>query len=185
MTIHDRLKLVIKWLIGTGAGTNQEAIGRLMGYTNKSSFSQILNDKVPIPGDFISRLCALDKNINRVWIEEETGDMILDDSILNMSSNVQNTTLRESESAYYKMYKEKDEENKVLIRENGRLEERLRTLEAKLRQLESQDKEPESPPLSMPGTAEDFIGNSYGDYGEGYPHTKEPTSSKKSSGGKI
>ena len=57
MTIHDRLKLVIKWLIGTGVATNQEAIGRLMGYTNKSSFSQILNDKVPIPGDFISRLC--------------------------------------------------------------------------------------------------------------------------------
>ena len=61
--------------------------------------------------------------------------------------------------------------------------EELAALKAKYNQF--QDKEPESPPLSMPGTAEDFIGNSYGDYGEGYPHTKEPTSLKKSSGGKI
>lgn len=32
-------------------------------------------------------------------------------------------------SAYYQMYKEKDNENKTLIKENGKLEERIRQLE--------------------------------------------------------
>lgn len=76
MTVHDRIKLVVKWLIGTGLANNQEAIGRLMGYSNKSSFSQILNNKVPIPGDFIDRLCALNDNINKVWIQEERDSML-------------------------------------------------------------------------------------------------------------
>lgn len=83
MTIHDRIKLVVKWLIGTGVANNQEAIGRLMGYSNKSSFSQILNNKVPIPSDFTDRLCALNDNINKVWIENEIGDMIV-----NLSTSI-------------------------------------------------------------------------------------------------
>lgn len=173
MTIHDRIKLVIKWLIGIGVAANQEAIGRLMGYTNKSSFSQILNDKVPIPGDFISRLCALNENINSVWIEREVGDMILDNSALKTSPNVQNTTLGESDSVYYKMYKEKDAEV-------GALKEEIGALKLRIRQLESQDKKPE-PPI---GLTDSFTDKSSGDYGEGYlPMKKSP--SKKSSAGKI
>ena len=78
MTVHDRVKLVVKWLIGTGVAKNQESIGRLLGYSNKSSFSQILNNKVPLPNDFIDRLCILNRNINKVWIEEEIGNMIAD-----------------------------------------------------------------------------------------------------------
>ena len=177
MTIHDRLKLVIKWLIGTGVATNQEAIGRLMGYTNKSSFSQILNDKVPIPGDFISRLCMLNKNINLVWIEKEVGDMILDNSASKTSLNMQHTDLGESDSIYYNMYKEKDAEV-------GALKEEIGALKLRIRQLESQDKEPERHP-AMDEVTETFISKPSGDYGEGYSPTKPHTTSKRSSAGKI
>ena len=177
MTIHDRLKLVIKWLIGTGVATNQEAIGRLMGYTNKSSFSQILNDKVPIPGDFINRLCMLNENINLVWIEKEDGDMILDNSASKTSLNMQHTDLGESDSIYYKMYKEKDAEV-------GALKEEIGALKLRIRQLESQDKEPEHYPARDEAT-ETFISKPSGDYGEGYSPTKPHTTSKRSSAGKI
>lgn len=76
MGVHDRIKMVVKWLISIGTANNQEAIGRLMGYSNKSSFSQILNNKVPIPNGFINRLCALNGNINKAWIEKEVGEMV-------------------------------------------------------------------------------------------------------------
>lgn len=75
------------------------------------------------------------------------------------------------------MYKEKDEENKALIRENGRLEERIR-------QLESQDKEPD-PHSIMNEALETFTDKPSGDYGEGYSPMKPRTTSKRSSAGKI
>jgi len=77
MSINERLKKVIKWMVGSGLAPNQEEIGKLLGYKNKSSFSQVLNGKVPLPGDFITRLCAIDKTINRVWIEDGIGQMLL------------------------------------------------------------------------------------------------------------
>lgn len=78
MGILDRIKLAIKWLIGNGVATNQENIGKLLGYNNKSSFSQLLNGRVPIPKDFIDRLSNLHPNINPVWIENGEGNMLKD-----------------------------------------------------------------------------------------------------------
>lgn len=151
MSIHDRIKLVVKWLIGTGVSNNQESIGRLIGYTNKSSFSQILNNKVPIPEGFIDKLCRLNQNINKVWIETERGSMLNSDQA-RLSSAVpttENIPLT-GDSIIYKMYKDllqyaNDERERkdaqlreeraakeALIKENGRLEERLHQLESSL-----------------------------------------------------
>lgn len=47
----------------------------------------------------------------------------------NCNNNI-NTILSSEESIIYKMYKEKDEENKSLLKEIGCLEERIRHLEA-------------------------------------------------------
>jgi hypothetical protein len=47
-----------------------------LGYT-KSSFSQILNGKVPLSEKFVKKLCSLDENINGVWILEGDGEMLL------------------------------------------------------------------------------------------------------------
>lgn len=155
MSIHDRIKLVVKWLIGAGVSNNQENIGRLIGYTNKSSFSQILNNKVPIPEGFIEKLCHLNQNINKVWIETEKGFMLHSDQA-QLSSPTPGTDKGNliDDSIIYRMYKDqlqaaKDEQDRkdmqlreertakeALIKENGRLEERVRTLESKLQEYE-------------------------------------------------
>ena len=52
----------------------------LLGYT-KSSFSQIMNGRVPLSEKFVSKLCQLDQNINEVWILTGEGDMFLSDNL--------------------------------------------------------------------------------------------------------
>lgn len=76
MTVNERIKIAIKWLIGVGKGSTQGDIGRLMGYSNKSAFSQVINGHVDLPGDFINRLCSLDGRLNNVWVECEAGEML-------------------------------------------------------------------------------------------------------------
>jgi repressor LexA len=76
MTDLQRIKIAVKSLISLGVGNNQEEIGRLMGYTNKSSFSQVLNGKVPLPNDFIDKLCKLDNRLVKMWLVNEVGDVL-------------------------------------------------------------------------------------------------------------
>lgn len=76
MTVLERIRIAIKALVSLGVAKNQEEIGRLMGYTNKSSFSQILNGKVPLPNDFIGKLCKLDNRLVKMWIVNEMGNVL-------------------------------------------------------------------------------------------------------------
>lgn len=191
MTIHDRIKLVVKWLIGTGVARNQEAIGRLMGYSNKSSFSQILNDKVSLPNDFIDRLCSLNENINFVWVKEGIGNMITDISMPNSPSSedrlIPDTSLIHSDVIALRLLDKLDEKDNIisekeakieeLLKENGRLKERIKQLESLNMGTQHQSKETE--------VTEAFTKESSGDYGEGSSPMKQPTASKRSSAGKT
>ncbi|MEB3799826.1 helix-turn-helix transcriptional regulator [Flavobacterium columnare] len=76
MTELERIKIAVKALISLGVAKNQEDLGRKMGYTNKSSFSQILNGKVPLPADFIDKLCKQDSRLVRIWIVNEVGNVL-------------------------------------------------------------------------------------------------------------
>lgn len=76
MTDTERIKKAIKWLIGTGIAKNQEGIGVLMGYSNKSAFSQVVNTPNKRPEDFITRLCNLNNNLNKDWLLTEKGSML-------------------------------------------------------------------------------------------------------------
>lgn len=183
MTVHDRIKLVVKWLIGTGVAKNQEAIGRLMGYSNKSSFSQILNDKVSLPNDFIDRLCTLNDNINKVWIKEEKGNMTVDISTPVCTSDEKSSsptnTFNQSDTIALRLMDKLDEKDIIisekeakieeLLKENGRLKERLRQLESQHKDSEHESEENE--------VLKSFISESYGDYGEGSSPTRKPTTS--------
>ncbi|ENA1806938.1 hypothetical protein ABF226_001360 [Flavobacterium psychrophilum] len=77
MTEVERVKLAVKTLISLGVAKNQEEIGKLMGYSNKSSFSQVLNGIVPLPDKFIDKLCRLDKRLRRDWIVNEFGHILI------------------------------------------------------------------------------------------------------------
>lgn len=76
MDTLNRIKLAIQWLIYEGIADNQENIGKLLGYSNKSSFSQVLNGKKTIPESFIKRLCSLHEKLNEHWILTGKGDML-------------------------------------------------------------------------------------------------------------
>lgn len=75
MTKIERLKKLCKWLIYIGYADNDAELATKLGYT-KSSFSQILNEKVPLSDKFIDKLCAVNENINKVWIYTENGEML-------------------------------------------------------------------------------------------------------------
>lgn len=81
---------------------------------------------------------------------------------------------------------EKIDEKDIKI---DKLQSELRAMTAELAALkashsQSQEKEPEHPPV-MDKVTETFISDSSGDYGEGYSPTKPPTTSKRSSAGKM
>lgn len=76
ITELQRVKIALKALISLGAAKNQEGVGKLLGYSNKSSFSQVLNAKVNLPADFVDRLCALNTAINKDWIKTGVGNVL-------------------------------------------------------------------------------------------------------------
>ena len=80
MSNLQRIKKVINWLIYKEIGESEKEIAERLGYT-KSSFSQIVNGKVPLSDKFISKLCSLDENINLVWVQSGEGEMFLEDNL--------------------------------------------------------------------------------------------------------
>lgn len=187
MTVHDRIKLAVKWLIGTGVANNQEAIGRLMGYSNKSSFSQILNNKVSIPADFIDRLCELNENINKVWIESEKGNMLRTDTALAPSdSTVVSKELSQSDIVILRLIDKLDEKDALLKEKDAKIDElqsELRRQSAELAALKAlRNKEKD---YQFGGIVDTFVAEPSPDYGGGFSNTNPPPVSKKSSAGKT
>lgn len=87
MTKIERVIKVCKWLIFCEIAENNTDLAKKLGYSI-SSFSQILNEKVPLSDKFIDKLISLDKNINRDWITEGLNKMLLIDYNTDSNSNV-------------------------------------------------------------------------------------------------
>lgn len=77
MTELDRIKLLVGYLVKKGVAANQCEFGKLMGYSSESSFSQILNGKVPLPKQFISKLRRIEPDINMRWLKTGEGAILL------------------------------------------------------------------------------------------------------------
>lgn len=75
MTKIERVRKLCKWLIFDGFAESDSDLATKLGYT-KSSFSQIINEKVPLSDKFIDKLCAVDDNINKVWILNGIGTLL-------------------------------------------------------------------------------------------------------------
>ena len=70
-----RLRTVINWLIYNGKAENEKGVADLLGYT-KSSFSQIVNNKIALSDKFVRKLCSLDDKINGNWVKTGEGEML-------------------------------------------------------------------------------------------------------------
>lgn len=107
MDLHDRIKVTIQMLIGFKLANNQEGIGKKIGYDNKSYFSQIINNKVSLPNDFLEKLASLDSRIPKEWLINDVG--FISDNKLVYTKNEQ--MLIDTQNKYIKKL---EEEIKIL-----------------------------------------------------------------------
>ena len=75
----DRYKILVRYIKNTGIAPSQKALGRLLGYSNESYFSQIINGQVPEPKDFGKKVLDLVPGLNLDWLESGEGEMIVSD----------------------------------------------------------------------------------------------------------
>lgn len=89
MDTTGRIKKAINWLIYQEIAESETALAKMLGY-QKSSFSQIVNGKVPLSEKFVKRLCSLDENINDVWILTGEGELLktVSDDSLNGQTDI-------------------------------------------------------------------------------------------------
>ena len=71
-----RNKAVIRHLIMSGRVKNQKDLGEKLGYSNESSFSQVINEKVSEPKDFIPKLKQVFPELNANWLLRGEGEML-------------------------------------------------------------------------------------------------------------
>lgn len=81
----QRIRKAINWLLFKGVAENDRELAEKLDYT-KSSFSQIVNGRVPLSEKFVKKLCRLDENINEVWILTGEGEMFKSEKESNLNS---------------------------------------------------------------------------------------------------
>lgn len=70
-TITERVKFLIRHIIGLGIAKNQEDLGRIMGITNKSYLSQLVNGSRDNE-KFIEYLVNYAPDFNIEWLYDES-----------------------------------------------------------------------------------------------------------------
>ena len=71
ITITERVKFLIKYIIGKGIAQSQEDLGKKIGIENKSYLSQLVNNSRPNE-KFIDSLVNLLPNFNKEWLYNES-----------------------------------------------------------------------------------------------------------------
>lgn len=73
----DRNKILVRHIVSLGLATSQKDLGAKMGYENESYFSQIINEKVETPKDFILKLKKFVPDLNEAWLLTGNGEMLI------------------------------------------------------------------------------------------------------------
>lgn len=76
----DRNKILVRHIVSLGLAASQKDLGVKMGYENESYFSQIINEKVETPKDFILKLKSIVPDLNEAWLLTGNGDMLVAES---------------------------------------------------------------------------------------------------------
>lgn len=102
MSVNERIKMVIAWLISSGIAKNRNDIGHKMGYNNKSYLSQVINGRVNVSNEFINSLCGLDENINRDWVLKGEGEMLNKNQSISIPNEMENNSRERFGEEFYK-----------------------------------------------------------------------------------
>ena len=109
----DRLKLLVRYIVSQQIAANQKDLGKKMGYTNESAFSQVINNRVEMPKDFIAKLKILIPDLNESWLVNGSGEMLASSSVAPSAKLVSETSCV-SESAicakFIALLEKKDEQ---------------------------------------------------------------------------
>ena len=71
-----RNKILVNYIINEGIAKNQRELGTMMGYKSDSAFSQVINEKVQEPKEFISKLKQFVPDLNEDWLISGEGEML-------------------------------------------------------------------------------------------------------------
>lgn len=112
-------------------------------------------------------------DLDIVWLLTGRGSMLRNDG----SVRTREESIDTESSLVYKMYKEKDDENKTLIKQNAVLEERIRQLEVDNESLRNQS--------GADRITDTFTDLPLVDYEEDCPPVERPSSSKHPLAGKA
>ena len=66
-SLNQRVSEIVKYLIFSKVALDKKDLSQKLGY-NASSFSQIINGRVPVSDKFIERLMELAPGINEDWL---------------------------------------------------------------------------------------------------------------------
>lgn len=72
-----RNRTLVRHMVESGIVKNQKELGKKMGYTNESAFSQVINEKVTEPKDFTVKLKKLLPTLNEEWLTTGEGSMLI------------------------------------------------------------------------------------------------------------
>lgn len=127
-TIHERITQLVD-TFGKGKNT---VFASLIG-SNEANVRGYKTSVMP-KFDFLEKI-ARSFDIDLKWLLTGEGSMFRDSQA---PAENQPTISSVEESIIYKMYEKEKEGKEALIKENGCLEERIRTLESKIQEYESQ-----------------------------------------------
>lgn len=163
-------------------GDTRNGFAVKLGYERAQTVYDVMNMKSAPSYDFFRRfsLSEYSDTIDLKWLLSGEGSMLRKD-IPTPNEPVS----APSDAIAMRLMDKLDQKDA----ENKHLQSELRTLTAELAAMkaqhsQSQNKESDHH-TKINEVIENFTSDSSGDYGEGYPLTKEPTSSKRSSAGKI
>lgn len=95
-TITQRVKFLIKHIIGQGLAENQEDLGKRIGIKNKSQMSQLVSNYIPNE-NFINKLLDLAPQFNKLWLYNEAiENPFLTDTTIDIGSASTDTVLPEA-----------------------------------------------------------------------------------------
>lgn len=118
-------------LINRISNGNKRAFSKLVGVT-PTVIENIVGTRKGKPGyDLLEKISYSIENINLDWLLTGRNPMFHTDQLPTVvQTSIQAESSSINESMLYKMYKEKEAKLEELLKENGRLEERIRQLEA-------------------------------------------------------